>query len=260
MSNKTIADRAQTNDEFTYPLSSNYAPVKNKHEIFTDIIQEELIKIASHEMKTPVQSILTYAELLHSKPIENHEEYVKAIYRNALRLQKLSKNLLDVTSIEHQSFYLKKEKFDLNEIISSIIQDILTQTQNYGTKNKRIFFIPRESIFVYADKDRISQVLTNLIDNALKFTHDGQIIIKARLRDNMAAVSVKDAGIGINQNIFPYLFSKFFTYSYNGTGLGLYISKNIVMAHDGKIWAKNNAYGGATFCFEIPANLNEKIP
>jgi two-component system, OmpR family, sensor histidine kinase VicK len=221
-------------------------------------IQCDFANIASHEIKTPIQSILTYSELLYSNPSEIHPEYIEAIYRNALRLQRLSKNLLDVTKMENHTFMLKNEKFDVNELVLSTIQDFSMHVHNSGTKTKNIQFLfsPKGRIFAYADKDRIAQVISNLIDNAFKFTQKGSISINVTKQDDRIIVSVNDSGIGIDTQIAPRLFSKFATSSENGIGLGLYIAKNIVESHDGKIWIQNNLNKiGATVSFEIPSKI-----
>jgi len=231
--------------------------------IHHDKIQDEFINIASHEMKTPVQSILTYSELLHSNHNEIRTEYIDAIYRNALRLQNLSKNLLDITRIENQTLRLKNKNFDINELVSSVIQDFVRQISNSDikTKNVRFLFSPKGHVLVHADKDRIAQVILNLIDNAFKFTQSGDILIDVnKQNDNdTVIISVNDSGIGVNTQIAPRLFSKFATSSENGIGLGLYISKNIIEAHDGKIWAQSNYNKvGTTFSFKIPSKMHMK--
>lgn len=221
-------------------------------------IQDEFVNIASHEIKTPVQSILTYSELLHSNPNEVHPEYIEAIYRNALRLQRLSKNLLDVTKIENHTFTLQNEEFDINELVLSIIQDFSTHARNSGikTRNVQLLFSPKGHILIHADKDRITQVISNLIDNAFKFTQRGNISIGTTKQGDRTIVSVSDSGIGIDAHIAPRLFSKFATFSENGIGLGLYIAKNIVEAYDGKIWFQNNLNKvGVTISFEIPSKI-----
>lgn len=226
----------------------------NKQLMLWHNMQNELVNIASHEMKTPIQSILAYSELLLYKPYEVTTEYVEAIYRNALRLQKLSNNLLDITRIENHAFTLKNEIFDLNELISRTIQEFTRQIQVGVIENKDVTFLfsTKDSLYVWADKDRISQVISNLIDNALKFTQEGSITIETKSHDNMAMISVRDSGVGISSQIAPKLFSKFSTSEYNGTGLGLYISKAIIEKHGGRIWAENGIHKGATFLFEIP--------
>ena len=111
------------------------------------------------------------------------------------------------------------------------------------------------SILIQADRGRISQVVLNLLSNALKFTEEGTIVITSEIKDdqNVLVVSVNDTGAGIDFEIMPQLFTKFASKSFAGTGLGLYICKNIIEAHGGKMWAKNNSDGkGATFSFSLP--------
>jgi len=234
---------------------------KNKNEI-SDLT--EFINIASHEMRTPVQSILTHAEFLYNRPEKYTKEYAQAIFRNAMRLQTLCNNLLDVNRIERQTLKLKKEKFDLTELISYVIQDFKSSTENslYDAKNIKLSFESAGEVIVEADKDRISQVITNLIDNAFKFTEVGDIKITLEKKDEETAViTVKDTGSGIDPDVLSDLFSKFMTISVKGTGLGLFVSKNIIGAHGGNIWAKNNSDGkGASFIFVIPlVQENTKI-
>jgi signal transduction histidine kinase len=224
----------------------------------------EFINIASHEMRTPIQSILTHAEFLYNRPEKYTKEYAQTIFRNAMRLQTLCNNLLDVNRIERQTLKLKKEKFDLTELISYVIQDFKSSIENslYNTKNIKLLFESAGEVIVEADKDRISQVITNLVDNAFKFTEAGSIKITLEKKDKeTAVVTVKDTGSGIDPHIMSSLFSKFMTISVKGTGLGLFVSKNIIQVHGGNIWAKNNPDGkGASFIFVIPlVQENTKI-
>lgn len=224
----------------------------------------EFINIASHEMRTPVQSILTHAEFLYNRPEKYTKEYAQAIFRNAIRLQTLCNNLLDVNRIERQTLKLNKEKFDLTELISNIIQDFKSSIENslYDAKNIKLLFESAVEVIVEADKDRISQVITNLVDNAFKFTDVGSIkIILEKKDEETAVITVKDTGSGIDPHVLSDLFSKFMTISVKGTGLGLFVSKNIIEAHGGNIWATNNSDGkGASFIFVIPlAQENAKI-
>src|SRR5260370_11778405 len=137
----------------------------------------EFINIASHEMRTPIQSILTHAEFLYNGPEKNTKEYSQIIFRNAMRLQTLCNNLLDVNRIERQTLKLKKEKFDLTELISYVIQDFKSSIENsfYNAKNIKLLFESPAEIIVKANKDKIYQVITNLVDNAFKFTEVGSI-------------------------------------------------------------------------------------
>jgi signal transduction histidine kinase len=181
---------------------------------------------------------------------------VEIISRNAKRLEKLTNNLLDVTRIENNKpLDLSKELF----AIDSVIQDcIIDARQHIGKKNLKFSYVPagdNQQVKIKADKMRIVQVLTNLLDNSINSSQEGLISVTAAIDSdaNSITVSVKDEGSGINRDLIPRLFSKFATASDKGTGLGLYISKKIIEAHDGKIWAENNKDGiGATFAFTIP--------
>jgi signal transduction histidine kinase len=233
-------------------------------------MQKEFINIASHEMKTPTQAIIAYTELLRQHP-ERRDQMIQAISRNALRLQRLTNDILDVTRIESQTLNLTKEQFNLGDLITCIVEDHRRQIDQ-NKNNIRIVHNIRlkrknSSLIVYADRGRITQVLSNLLSNAIKFTLEkkekGQVVyLRAALSHNRknndqgeVIVSVKDSGEGIHPDIFPRLFTKFTTKSFTGTGLGLFISKSIVEAHGGKIWAKNNDNDngkGATFTFSLP--------
>ena len=219
-----------------------------------DKMQREFINIASHEMRTPTQAILGYTELLERYPEKREEVYT--IKRNAERLQRLTNDILDVARIESNTLRLNKERVNLSEKILNVIKDVKNQIPS--SRALRILFTePKEPIYVYADKLRIYEVIANLLNNAIKFTREGTIHIMANVKrnnSNEVTISIKDTGAGINPEILPRLFTKFATKSDIGTGLGLYISKGIVEAHGGKIWAENNSDGnGATFAFMLPA-------
>jgi signal transduction histidine kinase len=181
-------------------------------------------------------------------------ELIDVIARNAKRLHELTEDILVVTKIESQSLQLKKEKFNLNEVIMNVLADYDIQIRKI--KDVKLSLITKGDFFVEADKGRLNQVISNLIDNAIKFTQKGSIVISTQRKDNNdnhVIVSIKDTGIGIDQEIIPRLFSKFASKSFEGTGLGLFISKSIIEAHGGKIWAKNNTDGkGATFLVSLP--------
>jgi signal transduction histidine kinase len=218
-----------------------------------DKLQREFINIASHEMKTPTQAILGFSELLEKYP-ENNPEIIASLRRNAIRLQRLTSNILEVSRIESQTLKLNKENVNINEKIRNVINDVNSQIRNHNTL-KIVFTETKPPIYVHADKIRLYQVIANLLTNAIKFTEEGTISISADVKDNNneLIVSVKDSGEGIHYDILPRLFTKFATKSNIGTGLGLYISKNIIEAHGGKMWAENNRDGrGATFSFSLP--------
>jgi signal transduction histidine kinase len=219
-----------------------------------DRMQKEFINIASHEMKTPTQAILGTSGLLQYYP-DKKDELVEIIRRNAKRLQSLTNDILDVTRIESQTFQLEKERFDIYELLSDVIKDY---TERIRSDNKKIELLYEQQntnrpIFIVADKGRLTQVLSNILNNALKFTAEGQILVDASESNNKkeVIVSITDTGSGIDKDIFTKLFSKFATKSSQGTGLGLFISKSIIEAHGGKIWAENNKDGGSTFMFSL---------
>ncbi|HJW20123.1 MAG TPA: HAMP domain-containing sensor histidine kinase [Candidatus Nitrosotalea sp.] len=220
--------------------------------------QTEFANIASHEMKTSIQAILTYSELLQNKHDEFRENYVKAILRNALRLKVLSNNLCNLTRIDGKILKLKKERLDLNLLVSSIANDFENMNRYHDYKQEiKVLVISSKHIFVEADKERLEQVIFNLLDNAIKFTNKGTIQIKLEniSDENWTEITITDTGPGIDDTIMPNLFNKFVTSSYHGTGLGLYICKNIIEAHNGKIWAKNNTNKkGASITCRIPTN------
>ena len=223
-----------------------------------DKLQREFINMAAHELRTPIQPILGLTDVLLDKSLDPHQsQLLEVIMRNARRLQRLSGDILDVSKIESSSLKLSKTPMELNEVIQTVIKDFENGHKLERNKNVKIFFNPKDSIVVYVDKDRILQVLSNLLNNALKFTKHGTVMINITLDDNennkSVRVTIQDTGIGITRELMPNLFSKFVTSSYNGTGLGLFISKGIIEAHGGRIWAENNSNGvGASFSFSLP--------
>jgi two-component system, OmpR family, sensor histidine kinase VicK len=224
-------------------------------------MQKEFINIAAHELRTPIQSILGYSELLTAQP-ESALSFITPILKNAYRLEKLANDILDVTRIENKQLKLTLERFNLPDLITDVIVDFKNNntirskeednySDNFQTELLQLDYESREDIiFVEADKARIARVISNLLANAIKFTRSGIISVKCRREyqddettsndHENAIINIKDTGTGIAPDIFPRLFTKFATNSISGTGLGLFISKSIVEAHGGKIWAENN--------------------
>ena len=195
-------------------------------------------------------------ELFEQYP-ERRDELMQGLKRNASRLQRLSNDILDVTRIESQTLNLVKERVNVNETILNVINDVKNQIHK-PDKLKMDFSEPKELVYIEADKIRIYQVIANLLTNALKFTEEGTISISVDVKDDNdeLVISVMGIGLGINSDILPRLFTKFATRSDVGTGLGLYISKSIVEAHGGRIWAENNSNArGATFTFTLPLTI-----
>jgi len=288
--------------------------IANEQLNINDTMQKEFINIAAHELRTPTQAISGNLELIKmtyipsifetsligrvdirreleklAKDEDRLHDFAYGLvstYRNAQRLEKLVNDILDTSRIEGNRLELHKESFDMNEEIQNVIKDIhnrnsLSSLHGNSSDPIDIVFEPQEyPVIVSADKVRIFEALSNLINNAIKFSNNKPITISAKrlqkneigsiksnhsdesmdrenIRDNadeeVVMVSIKDSGIGIDSEILPRLFTKFATKSYQGTGLGLYIVKNIIETHGGQIWAENNKDGkGATFYFTLP--------
>ncbi|HEX6029086.1 MAG TPA: sensor histidine kinase [Nitrososphaeraceae archaeon] len=233
-----------------------------------DKMQKEFINVASHEMKTPTQAIIGYSDLMQKHP-DKREEMLKAISRNAVRLQRLTNDILDVTRIESQTLKLDKEKFNLSDLIANVAEDQRSHIEKENQKIKLMYNNKYDSYgapIVDADRDRITQVISNLLGNAIKFTSSqvegGSVSVTLEKNHNNleeVIVNIRDTGEGIHQEILPRLFTKFATKSFAGTGLGLYISKSIIEEHGGRMWAQNNSDGqGATFTFTLPLMNNNK--
>jgi signal transduction histidine kinase len=222
-----------------------------------DKMQREFINIAAHELRTPVQPLLGIAELLKDRSesekaggVLMSKEEVEMLERNAKRLEKLTQNILDVTRIESNRLVLNKERFDMNAKILNTIRDMRAGL----AKGLTINFTPGPPLYVEADMTRIYEVLANMIGNAIKFTKEGSIDITLTREGDFAKVVILDTGRGIDPEIMPKLFTRFVSKSESGTGLGLYVSKNVIEAHGGRMWAENNPCGvGASFIFTLPA-------
>jgi signal transduction histidine kinase len=222
-----------------------------------DKMQKDFINIAAHELRAPIQPILGLAEVLRSRKkidANEQEELLGVIIRNAKRLKGLTENILDVARIEGQSLTLHKEPLYIDDIILDVVEDMMNQIGKID--DLKLLYDSRldTRLPVEADRGRITQVINNLLNNAVYFTKKGTVSIIKEKKNDSIVVAVKDTGIGIDSDMFPRLFTKFATKSPKGTGLGLYISKSIVEAHGGKIWAENNVdEEGATFTFSLPA-------
>ena len=237
----------------------------NQTELFqelkqADILKTEFINIAAHELRTPTQSIIGYCEMLEAFP-DKKENFLSPIKRNAERLYRLTQDILDVAKIESNLLKLDIEKVDLNEILEESIREFCGKSSNIKKYIKVNFNAnANNKILAFADKNRIQQVIFNLLDNASKFTEKGEInlSIEKDNDNNEATIRIQDTGTGIDSEILPRLFEKFATKSDRGTGLGLYISKNIVEAHGGRIWIENNNNNnandskGTVFLFTLP--------
>lgn len=234
----------------------------------TDKLQKEFINIAAHELRTPITPILTALFLAENiKKLDGTSQTVlsesetQMIQRNAKRLEKLANDILTVSNIEARGIHLRKEKGNLDTWIS----EELSTASAFVPSDTTIDFVFMPALkdssslrlLIDADKSKIFEVLSNLIRNAIKFSPNGGKITVTTSRsedEKSAMVKIHDTGTGIDPEIYTRLFQKFASsYEYGATGLGLYISRLIVEAHGGKIWAENNKDGvGATFTFTLP--------
>ena len=251
--------------------SNQQLALANKQLKVHDKMQEEFINIAAHELRTPIQPILGLTQVIRSDSKDAKQcELLDVTIRNAKRLKQLTEDILDVTRIQSGSLILNLESFNLNQIISDIVEDYRNEIERLGSDVKLIHEGQNGIIQVDGDKNRLTQVISNLIGNAVKFTTQGSITIKAEIEkeeeedDGKALVSVTDTGPGIDSEIMPRLFTKFVAKSDKGTGLGLFISKCIIEAHGGRIWALNNysldgnSSKGAIFAFNISLSRSRK--
>lgn len=270
----------------TNMLRSFFNSLWNQAELYRRLelqekMEKEFVNMAAHELRTPVQPLLGMTDILMSqfeedeqqqqqqqeagkkktqnnkkKEITVTKEEIEMIARNVKRLERLTSDILDVSRIEGNALKLNLEVIDLNEKIRIVVNDEISAIPQ--GKALKIIFDQREKapLFVKGDKSRLFEVLSNLIGNAIKFTDSGGTITvtaEKTAAKNEAIVSIKDTGKGIDMEILPRLFSKFASKSDKGTGLGLFLSKGIIQAHGGKIWAENNKDGiGATFRFTLP--------
>jgi|KBSMisStaDraftv2_1062788.scaffolds.fasta_scaffold137558_1 signal transduction histidine kinase len=291
-----IVENLYEQNQLYMQLRDAYQRVEN-----TNSMQREFINVAAHELRTPIQSVLGYTELLlEGETDDRKKQALIRILHQSERLRKLASDILDVARIEGKTFRLTMKPLNLNSAIANIIKDYVNRLENYKsheitakklsnvnvsnddkrskygkTMITKLLFKSKlkdeEHIFIEADKERLTQVIDNILDNAFKFTDaEGSVTVtlvkqeahspprKPQLGEQIeqqqyANIIIRDTGTGIDPQILPRLFSKFATKSHRGTGLGLHISKNIIEAHGGKIWAENNGNGkGATFTIALP--------
>ena len=219
-----------------------------------NVLKDDFINIASHELKSPLHPIYGFVELARNGDIGS-EEALAGISKQARQLEEVANRILDVSRIDNGILYLSYEKFSLSDLLIEI-------SSSYGLnldEKITIETIIEKGIEVEADRVRIGQVIRNLINNAIKFTEKGniKITIQSNIQKNFVEVTISDSGPGIHHDVLPNLFNKFITKgpkseSWNGNGLGLYLSREIINAHGGHIFAYNNKDVGATFKFIIP--------
>jgi signal transduction histidine kinase len=223
--------------------------------------KNEFISVASHQLRTPLSSMRWQIELLLKKfgsgLSEKQREGIEGIERLSLRMTRLVNDLLDVTRIDQKRLYLKCEPVNLVEITEEIVKDLLSLAR---AKNIEIIFNHKPGVpQVLVDKGRMGLVIENLLSNAVKYTlAKGRVEIDLYQRKNQVLFSVKDNGVGIPENQQKYVFEKFFRsnnvlkYQTEGTGLGLYIVKNVIEQLGGEVGFESEEGKGSTFTFSLP--------
>jgi len=241
-----------------------------------DRLKDEFVNIAAHELRNPIAPITAGADFAIDElkkikegkfdegTIASLAENLDMILRNASKLHRLSEDLLQVSKLESGTFTLHVEEVQLKRILEQTIEDAKKKA---ASQNKDVAIVldyrlksnsPQGEFILYCDSSKTTQVLYNLLDNAIKFIEKGDIVLSAAMYDeNNIVIKVEDSGQGIDPSIKDKLFEKFTSTSHRGTGLGLFLSKKIVEAHAGRIWAEDSPVGnGAIFAFTMPIDLS----
>jgi signal transduction histidine kinase len=237
-----------------------------------DEMKSEFVSVASHELRTPLAAIKNSVQLILQGKTgeinENQKKFLSMAERNINRLTSILNSLLDLSRIESGKIGLKFGELDLRSSIEFILSSLKPQAD--GKSIQLNMKIPEKLPSVYGDREKVEQILTNLVGNAIKFTSEGgEISISAKFFENegnidMVALSVKDSGIGIPEDQLDRIFEKFHQVedslrrSITGTGLGLAITKGLVEAHHGRIWVESEIGKGSTFTFTLPVSKGEK--
>jgi PAS domain S-box-containing protein len=251
-----ISQRKKLEEE----LKDSYKELKLTYsklqELYT--IKDNFLSNISHELRTPLTSVIGYTELmLDEKLTEKQMHMTEIVFRNSKRLSRLIKGLLDSQLIESRSLHLAREIVVINEIITVVVEDMKNMA---SIKNIHIKINIPVTLVVVGDIERLTQVFSNLLDNSIKFTIAGEINIRGEMDNQNVHIQISDTGIGIPQDRLDKIFERFYQVDssddrkYGGTGLGLWISKNIIEAHGGKIWAESKN-SGSTFHILLPKSV-----
>jgi signal transduction histidine kinase len=235
-----------------------------------DRMKTEFVNIAAHELRNPLQLIITYSELARQGAISK-DQALDVIDGRVQRLKQLASHVLTISRMESGSYTMQIDRFSLNDFIDRTVVIARTWIAPDSADRLSIRKDVDRDVIVNGDKIRLGQVLENIIGNALKFSSEGEIVISTRIiaETNTAQIDISDTGTGISEDILPNLFGKFVTSNNGigienkqGAGLWLYISKKIVEAHGGRIWAENNKSAGkpgATFTFTLPIAQEQEM-
>lgn len=251
-----ISQRKKLEEE----LKDSYEELKLTYSKLQDVykIKDNFLSNISHELRTPLTSVIGYTELmLEEKLTEKQKHMTEIIFRNSKRLSRLIKSLLDSQLIESSNLHFAGEMVVINEIIAAVVEDMKNMA---ASKNITIKIDIPDTLVIEGDIERLTQVFSNLVENAIKFTITGEINIRGKMENEKVHIQISDTGIGIPQDKLEKIFARFYQVDssnvrkYGGTGLGLWISKNIIEAHDGKIWAESKN-SGSTFHILLPKSV-----
>ncbi len=225
-----------------------------------DQLKSEFINIASHELRTPLAILLGYASLLEEHTSDTARHYVEAIIRNAMRLNKLVTDMLNLRHLEIGELELELESVLVPDVVNAVVEEFGMLAEEKG--QQVITELPQDLPAIQADKNKLHLVLSNLVSNAIKFTPEGgQIAITAQIDEDQLMVAIRDTGIGISNDEYERIFDRFYQVEdslrrrHAGLGLGLSIVRELVELHQGKVWVESQPEMGSTFYFAISRHL-----
>ncbi|MCZ7392724.1 MAG: ATP-binding protein [Candidatus Methanoperedens sp.] len=253
---KDVSDQKKLEEE----LKDSYVELKLTYSKLKELykMKDSFLSNVSHELRTPLTSVIGFTELMLEENLTQEQRHkAEIILRNSKRLSRLIRALLDTTLIESMNFQLDWQMVEINELVSSVVED----TKNIAkSKNLPISIDIPDHLIIRGDRDRLLQVFSNIVDNAIKFTIAGEIRITATQEAENVHLKFSDTGIGIPEDKLERIFDRFYqldssnSRKFGGIGLGLWISKNIVEAHGGKIWAESKNRG-STFHILLPKTV-----
>lgn len=250
---KDVSNQKKLEEE----LKDSYEELKLTYSKLQELykLKDNFLSNISHELRTPLTSVIGFTELLLDEKLTQEQRHkAEVIFRNSKRLSNLIRALLDSHLIDSGNIQLTKETVVINQIVTSVVEDMKSMA---ASKNIPVIIDIPNPIVIEGDTERLMQVFSNIVENAIKFTIKGEIIITGKMEDEKAHISISDTGIGIPEEKLEKIFDRFYQLDssnkrkYGGTGLGLWISKNIVEAHGGKIWAEGKN-SGSTFHILLP--------
>ena len=255
-----IDELADNMNKMTIALERGYTGIKRMEKV-----RSEFLGNVTHELKTPISSISGYIETLLEGAINDKTVNIGFLERaleNAHRLEELVTDLVEISRIETGELKMNFEYFNIFDILKNLIKD--AKQRNTNKKIKIDLDLPDKKLFVYGDKSRLDQVISNLLSNSLRYTDEGYIKVKANRRDDEIVFSIIDTGIGITQKAIKRIFERFYRTDKardrqkGGTGLGLSIAKHIIEAHGSKVYVDTVEGKGSTFSFGVTTINPEK--